>query len=43
MKDETLTASLLKSMTVECLLQRCYPVQSSQFVLMTCPLPTVPA
>ncbi|NVM92847.1 NADPH2:quinone reductase [Variovorax sp. SG517] len=34
MKDETLTASLLKGMTVEYLLQRCYPVQPGQFVLM---------
>jgi len=34
MDDATLTASLLKGMTVEYLLQRCYPVQPGQFVLM---------
>lgn len=33
MDDATLAASLLKGMTVEYLLQRCYPVQRGQFVL----------
>lgn len=32
--DEQLAASLLKAMTVEYLLQRCYPVQPGQFVLV---------
>jgi NADPH2:quinone reductase len=32
--DETIAASLLKGMTVEYLLQRCYPVKKGQFVLM---------
>ncbi|MDM0029969.1 quinone oxidoreductase family protein [Variovorax saccharolyticus] len=34
MDDATIAASLLKGMTVEYLLQRCYPVQRGQFVLM---------
>jgi NADPH2:quinone reductase len=33
MDDATLAASLLKGMTVEYLMQRCYPVQRGQFVL----------
>jgi NADPH2:quinone reductase len=32
--DETIAASLLKGMTVEYLLQRCYPVKAGEFVLM---------
>lgn len=34
MKDEQIAAVLLKGMTVEYLMQRCYPVRSGQFVLM---------
>jgi NADPH:quinone reductase len=34
MKDEELAASLLKGMTVEYLMQRCYPVRKGQHVLM---------
>ena len=34
MQDEQIAASLLKGMTVEYLMQRCYPVQKGQFVLM---------
>lgn len=34
MSDEQIVASLLKGMTVEYLMQRCYPVQPGQFVLM---------
>ncbi|MDM0018975.1 quinone oxidoreductase family protein [Variovorax saccharolyticus] len=34
MDDATIAASLLKGMTVEYLLQRCYPVQRGQIVLM---------
>lgn len=34
MDDETIAASLLKGMTVEYLLQRCYAVQKGQYVLM---------
>ena len=34
MDDETIAASLLKGMTVEYLMQRCYPVKKGQFVLM---------
>jgi NADPH2:quinone reductase len=34
MDDETLAASLLKGMTVEYLLERCYPVQRGQYALM---------
>lgn len=34
MKDEEIAAVLLKGMTVEYLLQRCYPVKAGQFVLM---------
>ncbi len=34
MDDETIAASLLKGMTVEYLMQRCYPVQRGQYVLM---------
>ena len=34
MQDEQIAASLLKGMTVEYLMQRCYPVQKDQFVLM---------
>ena len=34
MQDEQIAAVLLKGMTVEYLLQRCYPVQAGQFVLM---------
>ena len=34
LSDETLAASMLKGMTVEYLLTRCYPVQAGQFVLM---------
>lgn len=34
MSDEMLAASLLKGMTVEYLLQRCYPVMPGEFVLM---------
>ena len=34
MKDEEIAASLLKGMTVEYLMQRCYPVQKGQHVLM---------
>lgn len=34
MDDETIAASLLKGMTVEYLMQRCYPVQPGQHVLM---------
>lgn len=34
MDDQTIAASLLKGMTVEYLMQRCYPVQRGQFVLM---------
>lgn len=34
MSDEQIVASLLKGMTAEYLLQRCYPVQAGQFVLM---------
>jgi NADPH2:quinone reductase len=34
MDDETIAASLLKGMTVEYLMERCYPVQRGQYVLM---------
>lgn len=34
MQDEEIAAVLLKGMTVEYLMQRCYPVKSGQFVLM---------
>ena len=34
MSDEQIAAVLLKGMTVEYLLQRCYPVKSGQFALM---------
>jgi NADPH2:quinone reductase len=34
MKDEEIAAILLKGMTVEYLMQRCYPVQAGQYVLM---------
>ena len=34
MKDEEIAASLLKGMTVEYLMERCYPVQKGQYVLM---------
>lgn len=34
MQDEQIAASLLKGMTVEYLMQRCYPVKKGQFVLM---------
>jgi NADPH:quinone reductase len=34
MKDEEIAAVLLKGMTVEYLMQRCYPVKAGQFVLM---------
>lgn len=34
MSDEQIAAVLLKGMTVEYLMQRCYPVQAGQFVLM---------
>jgi NADPH:quinone reductase len=34
MQDDEIAAVLLKGMTVEYLLQRCYPVQAGQFVLM---------
>lgn len=34
MQDEQIAASLLKGMTVEYLMQRCYPVQKGQHVLM---------
>jgi NADPH2:quinone reductase len=34
MKDEEIAAILLKGMTVEYLMQRCYPVQAGQHVLM---------
>ena len=34
MQDEQIAAALLKGMTVEYLMQRCYPVQKGQFVLM---------
>lgn len=34
MSDEQLAASMLKGMTVEYLMQRCYPVKAGQFVLM---------
>lgn len=34
LEDEKIAASLLKGMTVEYLMQRCYPVQRGQFVLM---------
>ena len=34
LSDEQIAASLLKGMTVEYLLQRCYPVKAGQFVLM---------
>lgn len=34
MKDEDIAASLLKGMTVEYLMQRCYPVKAGQYVLM---------
>lgn len=34
MSDEQIAASLLKGMTVEYLMQRCYPVQKGQYVLM---------
>jgi NADPH2:quinone reductase len=34
MKDEEIAAILLKGMTVEYLMQRCYPVKAGQFVLM---------
>ena len=34
MQDEQIAASLLKGMTVEYLMQRCYPVQKGQYVLM---------
>jgi NADPH2:quinone reductase len=34
MLDEEIAASLLKGMTVEYLLQRCYPVKTGQFALM---------
>jgi len=34
MKDEEIAAILLKGMTAEYLLQRCYPVKAGQFVLM---------
>jgi NADPH2:quinone reductase len=34
MTDEQLAAVMLKGMTVEYLMQRCYPVQRGQFVLM---------
>lgn len=33
-KDEDIAAVLLKGMTVEYLMQRCYPVKAGQFVLM---------
>ena len=34
MKDEEIAAILLKGMTAEYLMQRCYPVKAGQFVLM---------
>lgn len=34
MKDDEIAAVLLKGMTVEYLMQRCYPVKAGQFVLM---------
>jgi len=34
MKDEDIAASLLKGMTVEYLMKRCYPVKAGQYVLM---------
>jgi len=34
MQDEQIAAALLKGMTVEYLMQRCYPVQKGQYVLM---------
>jgi NADPH2:quinone reductase len=34
MQDEQIAASLLKGMTVEYLMHRCYPVQKGQYVLM---------
>lgn len=34
MQDEEIAAVLLKGMTVEYLMQRCYPVKAGQFVLM---------
>lgn len=34
MQDEQIAAVLLKGMTVEYLMQRCYPVKAGQFVLM---------
>jgi NADPH2:quinone reductase len=34
MQDEQIAAVLLKGMTVEYLMQRCYPVRAGQFVLM---------
>jgi NADPH2:quinone reductase len=34
MQDEQIAAALLKGMTVEYLMERCYPVQKGQFVLM---------
>ena len=34
MQDEEIAAALLKGMTVEYLMQRCYPVQPGQYVLM---------
>lgn len=34
MKDEEIAASLLKGMTVEYLMNRCYPVKAGQYVLM---------
>ncbi len=34
MSDEQIAASLLKGMTVEYLMNRCYPVRAGQFVLM---------
>jgi NADPH2:quinone reductase len=34
MKDEEIAAILLKGMTAEYLMQRCFPVQAEQFVLM---------
>jgi NADPH2:quinone reductase len=34
MSDEQIAAILLKGMTVEYLMQRCYPVKAGQFVLM---------
>ena len=34
MQDEEIAAALLKGMTVEYLMHRCYPVQKGQYVLM---------